>query len=70
MCGPVFNEFMKEAVKKYGGGPFRVPPGGHFISFAPEIEAKLEEAGIDPTARAETVSLEGFCALARALDKR
>jgi 16S rRNA (adenine1518-N6/adenine1519-N6)-dimethyltransferase len=25
-------------------------------------------AGIDPTARAETVSVEGFCALARALD--
>ena len=31
MCGPVFNEFMKKATQKYGGGPFRVPEGGHFI---------------------------------------
>ena len=29
------------------------------------IEEKLEAAGIDPTARAETVDLERFCALAR-----
>ncbi|WP_323783184.1 penicillin-binding protein 1A [Thalassovita sp.] len=31
MCGPVFSEFMNTATKKYGGGPFRVPEGGHFI---------------------------------------
>ena len=31
LCVPVFNAFMKEAVKKYGGSDFRVPPGGHFI---------------------------------------
>ncbi|EEW25773.1 penicillin-binding protein 1A [Rhodobacter ferrooxidans] len=31
-CGPVFQSFMKVAVKKYGGGKFRVPPGGHFIN--------------------------------------
>ncbi|MCB2114930.1 MAG: PBP1A family penicillin-binding protein [Rhodobacteraceae bacterium] len=31
LCVPVFNAFMKEAVKKYGGSEFRVPPGGHFI---------------------------------------
>ncbi|WP_158963664.1 penicillin-binding protein 1A [Chachezhania sediminis] len=31
MCGPVFQAFMTEAVKKYGGGEFEVPPGGHFI---------------------------------------
>ncbi|CUH83660.1 penicillin-binding protein 1A [Thalassovita mediterranea] len=31
MCGPVFNEFMKEAVKKYGGGAFKVPEDGRFI---------------------------------------
>ncbi|GHC58883.1 penicillin-binding protein 1A [Neogemmobacter tilapiae] len=30
LCGPVFQEFMKEAVKKYGGGKFKVPPGGYF----------------------------------------
>jgi penicillin-binding protein 1A len=31
LCVPVFQAFMEEAIKKYGGGSFRVPPGGHFI---------------------------------------
>ena len=31
MCGPVFQEFMSQAIKKYGGGKFKVPEGGHFI---------------------------------------
>ena len=35
---------------------------------SPGIEAILNSVGIPPTARAEEVSLEGFCALARALD--
>lgn len=30
-CGPVFESFMREAIKKYGGGRFAVPPGGYFI---------------------------------------
>lgn len=34
----------------------------------PDIEAVLEATGIDPTRRAETVSLEEFCNLARALE--
>jgi 16S rRNA (adenine1518-N6/adenine1519-N6)-dimethyltransferase len=29
----------------------------------------LEAVGIDPTARAETIDIEGFCALARSLEK-
>lgn len=33
--------------------------------FAPDIEDHLRAAGIEPTARAEEISLEGFCALAR-----
>ena len=36
---------------------------------APDIEDRLREAGISPTDRAETVSLEAFCALARSLDR-
>ncbi|OCX66131.1 16S rRNA (adenine(1518)-N(6)/adenine(1519)-N(6))-dimethyltransferase [Thioclava sp. SK-1] len=32
---------------------------------APDIEAKLEAAGIPPTERAERVSIESFCRLAR-----
>lgn len=34
----------------------------------PQIEALLEAAGIPPTARAEEIGLERFCALARGLD--
>lgn len=33
----------------------------------PDIASLLEDVGIPPTSRAEEVSLEGFCALARAL---
>ncbi|MEM9551527.1 MAG: 16S rRNA (adenine(1518)-N(6)/adenine(1519)-N(6))-dimethyltransferase RsmA [Pseudomonadota bacterium] len=35
---------------------------------APDIEDRLQNAGIAPTERAEQVSLEQFCALARAVD--
>ncbi len=35
----------------------------------PDIETLLENAGIRPTERAENVSIEGFCALSRALEK-
>ncbi|MGB0497651.1 MAG: 16S rRNA (adenine(1518)-N(6)/adenine(1519)-N(6))-dimethyltransferase RsmA [Rubricella sp.] len=35
----------------------------------PEIGAILETVGLDPTDRAERIGLEGFCALARALDE-
>jgi penicillin-binding protein 1A len=30
-CGPVFEDFMREAVEKYGGTRFAVPPGGYFV---------------------------------------
>ncbi|MDC0094308.1 16S rRNA (adenine(1518)-N(6)/adenine(1519)-N(6))-dimethyltransferase RsmA [bacterium] len=36
---------------------------------APDIETALRDAGLEPTARAEEISLEGFCALARRLAK-
>lgn len=32
MCGPVFQRFMAEAIEKYGGTRFRVPPGGYFMN--------------------------------------
>ena len=38
-------------------------------SAAPDIESALRDAGLEPTARAEEISLEGFCALARRLAK-
>ncbi len=31
ICGPVFQQFMTEAVEKFGGGRFKIPPGGRFI---------------------------------------
>jgi len=34
---------------------------------APEISERLVAAGLEPTARAEDIPIEGFCALARAL---
>ncbi len=36
---------------------------------APDIQAVLRSAGIEPTSRAEDVPLSGFCALARALEE-
>jgi 16S rRNA (adenine1518-N6/adenine1519-N6)-dimethyltransferase len=36
-------------------------------ALSPDIEARLREAGIEPTSRAEDVPLEAFCALARGL---
>jgi len=43
LCGPVFTQFMKQAIKKYGGGPFRVPPGGHFIKIDRFTGARLPD---------------------------
>jgi penicillin-binding protein 1A len=43
MCGPVFQEFMTEAVKKFGGGPFEVPPGGRFINIDRVTGARLPD---------------------------
>ncbi len=38
-------------------------------SLAPNMEALIEEAGIRPTERAEQVTLEQFCALARIVER-
>ncbi len=43
MCGPVFNEFMLEAVKVYGGGRFRVPEGGYFLKIDRNSGARLPD---------------------------
>lgn len=44
MCGPVFQSFMKKAIKKYGGGAFAVPPGGHFIKIDRYTGARLPDS--------------------------
>ncbi|WP_298847670.1 penicillin-binding protein 1A [uncultured Ruegeria sp.] len=43
LCGPVFQSFMEKAVEKYGGGPFEVPEGGHFIKIDRFSGARLPE---------------------------
>ncbi|WP_299661092.1 penicillin-binding protein 1A [uncultured Ruegeria sp.] len=43
LCGPVFQSFMEQAVEKYGGGPFEVPPGGQFIKIDRFSGARLPE---------------------------
>ncbi|MDR5651352.1 penicillin-binding protein 1A [Ruixingdingia sedimenti] len=43
MCGPVFETFMREAVKEYGGTNFKVPPGGYFLKIDRFTGARLPD---------------------------
>jgi penicillin-binding protein 1A len=43
MCGPVFDEFMEEAIEEYGGGEFAVPPGGYFAKIDRYSGARLPD---------------------------
>lgn len=43
MCGPVFQQFMLEAVKKYGGGAFKVPTECQFIKIDRFTGARLSD---------------------------
>jgi penicillin-binding protein 1A len=43
MCGPVFQEFMEEAIEKYGGGAFEVPEGGYFVKIDRYTGARLPD---------------------------
>jgi len=53
MCAPVFNQFMKQATRKYGGGKFAVPPGGHFIKIDRFTGARLSDDTTGPNVVAE-----------------
>ncbi|MDT1063822.1 PBP1A family penicillin-binding protein [Paracoccus sp. CPCC 101403] len=55
LCVPVFNEFMKEAIKEYGGTQFRVPPGGHFVNID-----RFSGAILGPDAKGDNVIAEYF----------
>nr|WP_241741394.1 PBP1A family penicillin-binding protein [Gemmobacter straminiformis] len=52
-CGPVFQKFMTEAVKKYGGSEFRIPPGGHFVKLDRYTGAMLPDDATGPNVQAE-----------------
>ncbi|MFM2366071.1 MAG: hypothetical protein RIR95_679 [Pseudomonadota bacterium] len=43
LCVPIFQEFMKEAVKRFGGTDFKVPPGGYFQNIDRFTGAQLPE---------------------------
>jgi penicillin-binding protein 1A len=42
-CGPVFQQFMLQAIKKYGGAKFKVPPGGYFLKIDRFSGARLPD---------------------------
>ena len=48
MCGPVFAQFMREAIAEYGGGEFAVPPGGHFYPIDRFSGQRLEQGASGP----------------------
>ena len=53
MCAPVFQQFMATAIKTYGGGPFKVPPGGHFINIDRWTGARLPDTATGANVQAE-----------------
>lgn len=55
LCVPVFNEFMQEAVKEFGGTAFAVPPGGHFVNID-----RFSGAILGPDAKGDNVIAEYF----------
>ncbi|MFC3568694.1 penicillin-binding protein 1A [Paracoccus simplex] len=55
LCVPVFNEFMREAVKEFGGTAFKVPPGGHFVNID-----RFTGAILGPDAKGDNVIAEYF----------
>ncbi|KNG95295.1 penicillin-binding protein 1A [Pseudaestuariivita atlantica] len=55
MCGPVFQRFMADAVKVYGGGAFEVPEGCEFINIDRFTGARLSDG-----AKGENVVAECF----------
>ncbi|MFN3954925.1 MAG: penicillin-binding protein 1A [Pararhodobacter sp.] len=53
MCGPVFEEFMRDAIREFGGARFAVPPGGRFIRIDRHSGARLSDDASGPHVVAE-----------------
>jgi penicillin-binding protein 1A len=53
MCGPVFNQFMKDAVKRYGSSDFPVPPDTVFYKFDRYTGTRLSDDATGPDVVAE-----------------
>ncbi len=43
LCVPVFQDFMEDSIKKYGGASFAVPPGGYFAKIDRFTGARLPD---------------------------
>jgi penicillin-binding protein 1A len=43
LCVPVFQDFMEDAVARFGGSEFAVPPGGYFVNIDRFTGARLGE---------------------------
>ncbi|MCF3596142.1 PBP1A family penicillin-binding protein [Rhodobacteraceae bacterium LMO-12] len=53
MCGPVFQQFMSKAIKKYGGGKFRAPAECEFIKIDRFTGARLTPDASGPSVVSE-----------------
>ena len=53
LCVPVFNAFMREAVQKYGGTEFKVPPGGYWVKINRVTGQRLPDDATGPDVIAE-----------------
>lgn len=53
LCVPIFQAFMQEAVKRFGGTAFKVPPGGHFLNIDRYSGAQLPDGASGPNVQAE-----------------
>lgn len=53
MCAPVFQYFMQEAVREFGGSRFQVPPGGRFIRIHRRTGERMPDDARGPDVVAE-----------------
>lgn len=53
LCVPVFNAFMREAIKEYGGSEFKVPPGGYWVKIDRFTGQRLPDDANGPNVIAE-----------------
>ena len=53
LCVPIFQAFMEQAVKRFGGTDFKVPDGGHFINIDRYTGAQLPDGSSGANVQAE-----------------
>lgn len=53
VCAPVFEEFMRSAIERFGGGPFAVPPDCRFINIDRFSGARLPDSAAGDNVVAE-----------------